>query len=123
MEAQLKRVSENCQDMWGHNHECVRAEWKCNHALLTAANCPLHLGGHNSLEMQSMMIITDQLLYIAEATSPKIHTRESEVETDGRVRTLVLSLKQYHAHYYWCYEKDTMRVIVGLQGLHTSDSF
>ena len=26
MEAQLKRISKNCQDMWGHNHECVRAE-------------------------------------------------------------------------------------------------
>ena len=26
MEAQLKRISENCQDVWGHDYECVRAE-------------------------------------------------------------------------------------------------
>ena len=57
--------------------------------------------------MQKMMIMTDQLLHIAEATSSKIHTRESEAETHGRVKTLLLSLKQYHTHYYHCYEKGT----------------
>ena len=32
-------------------------------------------------------------------------------------------LKQYHACYYWLYEKGTTRAMVGLQGLHLSDVF
>ena len=112
MEAQLKRISENCQDVWGHDHEYVRAEQK--YTLVE---------DHNFFEMQKMMIRTNQLLCIAEATGSKIHTSKSEVETDGRMRTLVLSFKQYHTHYYWFYEKGTMRAMVGLQGLYTSDAF
>ena len=73
--------------------------------------------------MQKMMVRTDQLLCIAKATGSKIYTRESEAETHGRVKNLVLSLKQYHAHYYQFYEKATTRATVGLQGLHTSDAF
>ena len=53
----------------------------------------------------------------------KFYTRESEAETHGRAKTLVLSLKQYHAHYYWFYEKWTTRAMAGLQGLHMSDTF
>ena len=70
-----------------------------------------------------MMNRTDQLFHIAEATGSKIHTRELESDTDGRAKTLVLSLKQYHAHYYQFYEKATMRTMVGLQWLHTSNAF
>ena len=70
-----------------------------------------------------MTIRTDQLFYIGEATGSKIHTRELEVETDGRMRTLVLSLKQYHVQFYQFYEKGTMRAMVGLQGLHTINAF
>ena len=29
IETQLKRISENCQDVWEHDHECVGAEQKC----------------------------------------------------------------------------------------------
>ena len=46
------------------------------------------------------MVRTDQLLCIAEATSSKIYTRDMEAEIYGRAKTLVLSLKQHHAHYY-----------------------
>ena len=53
----------------------------------------------------------------------KFTQENQKAETDGRVRTLVLSLKQYHTHYYWFYEKGTMRAIVGLQGLHTNNAF
>ena len=71
-----------------------------------------------------MVITTDQLLSIAKATGSKIHTRESEAESDSRVGTLVLSLKkQYNAQYYRFYEKGTTRAMVGLQGLHNSDAF
>ena len=65
----------------------------------------------------------DQLLCIAEATGSKTYTRESEAETHGKAKALVLSLKQYHTHYYRFYEKGTTRAMVGLQGLHMSDTF
>ena len=55
--------------------------------------------------------------------APKFHSRESEAETHGKAKTLVLLLKQYHSHYYWFYEKGTTRAMVGLQGLHTCDTF
>ena len=67
MEAQLKRISENCQDMWEHDHECVRAEQKC--ALVE---------DHNSFEMPRMTVRTDQLLCIAAATDSQIYIRDSE---------------------------------------------
>ena len=70
-----------------------------------------------------MMVRTDQLLLITKATGCKIYTRELEAETHGRAKTLVLLLKQYHAHYYKFYEKGTTRAMVGLQELHTSDTF
>ena len=56
--------------------------------------------------MGKMAIRTDQLLCITVATGSKIHTRESEAKTHGKAKTLVLSLKQYHAHYYWFYKKE-----------------
>ena len=48
---------------------------------------------------------TDQLLCIAKATGSKIYTMESEAEAQGMVKALVLSLKQFHAHYYRHYKK------------------
>ena len=68
---------------------------------------------HNSFEMGKMMVRTDQLHCISEATGSKIYTRELETETHGRVKTLVLSLKQYHVQYYQFYEKWTTRAMVG----------
>ena len=111
-ETQLKRISKNHQLVWGHDHECVRAEEKWT-----------LLEDHNSFEMWKMMVRTEQLLHIAEATGSRIHARESEAETDCRVRNLVLSLKQKHTHYYRFYKNGTMRAMVGLQGLYTSDAF
>ena len=66
---------------------------------------------------------TDQLFCITEATGSKMYTRESEAETHGKAKALVLSLKQCHSHYYRFYKKGTTRAMVGLQGLHTSDAF
>ena len=95
----------------GHDQECLRAEQK--HALVE--DC-------NSYEMQKMAIRTDQLLHISETTGSRVHTRELESETHGRVKTLLLSLKQY-ANYYQFYENETTRAMVGLQGLYMSDAF
>ena len=87
--AQLKQTSDNHQDMWGHDHKSVRSEWDCT-----------LVEDHNSFEMWKMMVRTDQLLHIPKATGPRIYTRDSEIEAHGRAKTLVLLLKQYHAHYY-----------------------
>ena len=75
--------------MWGHNYKSIRTEWDC----ALAEDC-------NSFEMPKLMVRTDQLLCIAEATGSKIYTRELEAETHGKAKTLILLLKQYHTHYY-----------------------
>ena len=111
-EAQLKRINKSCQDVRGHDQECVRAEQ--NHTL--AEDC-------NSFEMQKMAIRTNQLLCITVANGSRVHTSELESETHGRAKTQVLSLKQYHAHYYQFYEKGTTRAMVGLKGLLMCDAF
>ena len=41
----------------------------------------------------------------------------------GHMKALILSLKQYHAHYYWLYQKGMTRAMVGLQGLHLGNTF
>ena len=81
--------------MWGHNHESVQTELDCALA-----------EDHNSFEMCRMMVRTDQLLCIAVATDSQIYTRDSKVKAHGQAETLVLLLKQYHAHYYHLYERE-----------------
>ena len=66
---------------------------------------------------------TDQLPHIAEATGSKICIRQSESETHSQAKALVLSLKQFHVHYYMFYEREATRAMVGLQGLHMSNAF
>ena len=73
--------------------------------------------------MQKMTTRTDHLLSIADTTGSNIYTWESEAETHGKAKALVLSLKQYHTHQYCIHEKGATRAMVGLQGLHTSDAF
>ena len=75
-EAQLKRINDSCQNVWGHDHEIVRTEQKCS----LVEDC-------NSFEMCKMMVRTSQLLCITEATGSKIYTRELEAKTHGRVKT------------------------------------
>ena len=103
MEAQLNRINDKHQHMWEHDHESVRTENKC--ALVE---------DHNSFEMWKTMVRTSQLLGITEAIGSKICTRELKAKTHDRAKTLVLLLKQYHAHYYQFYEKGTTRAMVGL---------
>ena len=70
-----------------------------------------------------MAVQTNQLLRIAKATVSKIYNRDSEAETHGRVKALVLLLKQHHAYYYRFYEKGTIRAMVGLSRLHSGNTF
>ena len=108
----MKRIGDSFQDIWGHDHKITRTEQKC-----TLLEDP------NSFEMKRMTTRTDQLLHVAEAIGSKIYTRESEAETHSPANALVLSLKQFHTHYYRLYEKGTTRAMVCLQDLHTSDAF
>ena len=107
----MKRISDSHQAMWGHDHERIQTWWDCTLA-----------EDHNSFEMHRMVVRTDQLFHIAMATNYQIYTRYSEAEVHGWVKTLLLLLKQYHAHYYHFYEKGMTRAMVGHQGLHLSDA-
>ena len=111
-ETQRKMVNNGHQDIWGNDHKIIRTEQKCT----LVEDC-------TSFEMQRMTTRTDQLLHKAETTGSKIYTRKSEVETCGQAKALVLSLKQYHIHYCRFYKKGTTRAMVGLQGLHKSNTF
>ena len=77
----------------------------------------------NSFEMYRMTVRTDQLFCIAAATNSQIYTRDMKAKAHGQAKTLVLSLKQYHAYYYHFHEKGMTRAMVVLQGLHSSDTF
>ena len=112
METQMKRIGDSHQDVWGHYHKIIRIEWKC----ALAEDC-------TSFEMKRMATRTDQLVCIAEATGSKIYTRESDAETHGSAKALVLSLKQFHAHFYRLYKKGNTRAMVDFQDLHSSDTF
>ena len=46
-----------------------------------------------------------------------------ETGAQGRKKTLVQSLKQYHAHFYQLYEKGMTCAMASLQGLHVGDVF
>ena len=112
MEAQMKRIRDSCQDIWGHDHMIIRTEQKCT----LVEDC-------TSFKMWRMTTRTNQLLHTAEATGSKIYTRQSETDTWGPANAFVLSFKQFHTCYYRFYEKQTTRAMVGLQGLHLSDAF
>ena len=71
MEAEMKRIRDSHQDVWGHDHKIVRTKQKCA------------LADDHSLEMRGMATRTDQILCIAEATGSKIYTRESKAEAQG----------------------------------------
>ena len=63
-EAQLKRINDSHQDVWGHDHESVRSEHKCTLA-----------EDNDSFEMQKLMVRMEQMVCITNATGSKIHTR------------------------------------------------
>ena len=76
MEAQMQRTGDSHQDILGHDVAIVRSEQKCALAK-----------DWDSFEMQEIMVRTDQLLHIVEATDSKVHQRGSEGKTDGRAKS------------------------------------
>ena len=95
----------------GPDHMIVQSEWK--HTL--AEDC-------TAFEMRRMTTRTDQLICIVDATGSKEYTRKSEVGAHRPAKALVLSLKLFHTYFYWLHKKGTTRAMVGLQGLHSSDT-
>ena len=91
---QIKRIGDSHQAIWGHDQKTVRSEWKC--ALVE--DC-------TAFEMRRMMTRTDQLICIVEATGSRVYTRVLEAGAHGSAKALVLSLKQFHAHFYLLYER------------------
>ena len=94
LEAHLKWIGDSCQAVWESNYEVIKTEW----------DLPLKEDCH-SFEINKIMDGTEQLLWIKEAVHSKIYPCESEAGVQGRKKTLAQSLKQYHSHFYWLYEK------------------
>ena len=88
-EVQVRQIKDSCQAIWDSDHEIVQTEW-----LITLEE------DHTSFEVNRMTIRTEQLLGVKEATHSKVYTWDSEAEAHGQKKTLVQSLKQFHAHFY-----------------------
>ena len=65
LEAQLKQIGDSHQAVWESDYEVIKTEWE-----LTLKD------NQNSFEVNRMMVRTDQLLRIKEATHSKIHPHE-----------------------------------------------
>ena len=112
-EAQLEKIGDSCQTVWGSDYKVVKTE----------QDCTLN-ENHSSFEMNKIMVWTDQLLQIKYVTNTKnIHPRKYEAEVYGRKKTLLQSLKQFHTHFYQLYKKSTTCTMVSLQGLHLGKAF
>ena len=113
-EAQMKRIrrqsSGSHMGPWPGHHQ-VRAEM------------------HSSWRLRLLWDVEDdsQDLTSCSASSRPLAQKSTsggpEAETDGRAKKLVQSLKQYHAQFYYFYEKGSTRAMIGLQGLHSNDMF
>ena len=113
MEGQLRQIGECCHTVWRSNYEVVKTEQD-----LTLNE------DHSSFEVNKMTVQTDQLLWTKEATNAKnINSRGHEAEVYERKKTLVQLLKQFHAHFYWLYEKSMTCTMVSLQGLSLGKAF
>ena len=88
-EAQVRQIRDSYQAILDSNHEVIHTE-----QLITLEE------DHTSFEVNRMIIRTEQLLLIKEATHSKVYTHESEAEVHGQKKTLMQSLKQLHAHFY-----------------------
>ena len=64
-EAQLKQICDSCHAVWGSDYDVIKTEWD----LTFKEDC-------SSFEVNKMMVRTDQLLWVKEATHSKIHPSE-----------------------------------------------
>ena len=106
--AQMAQIGESHQTVRGSDYEIVKTEQE------------LTLNEDYGSFKVKRILWTDQLLHIKEATDPKknIYLLEHEAKVQGRKKTLVQSLKQFHAHFYWLYKKSMTHAMVCLQGLY-----
>ena len=111
-DTELEQIKNNCNIVWGSDYEVIKTKWD-----LTLDRDP------NSLEVWEMMVCTDELFQIKVAINVRnIYPQEHKVDFDGREKALVQLLKQFHACYYQLYEKGMTHAMMGLQGLHSSDT-
>ena len=97
-------IALKCQD---HQNRAVSCSWQG----LQFFQC----GQDDSLD--------NQLLQIKEVANAKnIYPQEHNVKVHDK-KTLVQSMKQFHACCYWLYEKSMACAMVGLQGLHSDEAF
>ena len=91
----LGQIWNNHKPVLGSDYKTIKTEW----------DVTLDRDSH-SFEISGMTVYTNQLLWIKVATNARnIYTREHKTNIDGMKKALVQSLKQFHAHYYWLYEK------------------
>ena len=110
-EAQLGQIGDCCQTMWGVTMKSSRQ-----------SRISLSMRTTGSFEVNKLIVLTNQLLKIKDVTHVKLYPCEHKAKIHGREKTLVQSLKYFHAHFYQLYEKGTTCAMVSLQGLHSGDA-
>ena len=108
----MKRIGDSHWNVWGHDLAIGRSEQK--YALAK---------DQDTFEMQKMMVRTNQLLHIMEATGSKSTSGGQKLRQTAEQKKVVQLLKQYHAWSYHFYEKVLTRAMIGLHGLHSNDVF
>ena len=111
-DTQLGQIENNHTTVWESDHKAIKTEWN------------LHLDRDpSSFAVSEMMAHTNHLLQIKVANNMgNFYPSEHKADVNGWKKALVQSLKQFHAHYYWLYEKDLNCAMVGLQNLHSGDA-
>ena len=100
METQMKRIRDSHQNIWGHDHKIVRIR----------AEMHSSRGLHFLWNENDMMTRTDSAaLYSWSYRLQSLYQGSQRLGLSGPVKALVLSLKQFHAHFYRLYEKGTIR--------------
>ena len=111
-DAKLEQIGNNHTTVCESNYKTIKTEW----------NLTLDRDS-SSFTVSDMTIYTDQLLQVKVATNVgNIYPHEHEANINCQRKTLVQSLKQFHADYYWLYKKGMTCTMVGLLGLHLDNT-
>ena len=85
-----EQIGTSHQAVWGSDYEAIKTEW----------DLPLSKD-HSFFDVSRMTVQTDQLLWIKEVANVKnIYPWGQEANIHGKKKTLLQSLKQFHACYY-----------------------
>ena len=111
-ETQVRLIKDSDQAIWDSDHEIVRAEWLITLRRITPPSKWIEWPPKPNN-------------YFGSKRPPtlKFYKWESEAKVQGWKKTLMQSLKKFHACFYQFYEKSTTQANVSLQGLHMSNTF